>query len=807
MRLNRLTLRGITRFANTVSINFSELPEGLIALVGANGEGKTTIMESIPGALFRQLPSRDGALPNHVQGRDAFIELDYLMGANHYRSLVKADGQTGSQEAHLYNGDGNTALVSGKVKEYDAAIHERIATPSIFLASAFQSQNRKGNFLELGKADRKDLMIQMLGLEQLQVISDRAGERAKVLELEVTNSRAKLSLLDQKLAGIEDLKHNLALDEEALAKAQEDLETWKRRLEELTAREATMRSEAGRRAPMEKDWADTNAAIAELVKTKADLEDKRRNNEGLLAMAETIRKAAAVVEHMAEEIAAKRAELGEAEAAFQELSDRRDEAASYRDKSAQTSQALSTAKNNAEVAKNGELASLDSQIRQAEQELAKLQQTFATLEVRAGAIAQEGQNLRQQAQILEEIPCGDQFPSCSLIANAIAARDGISQVDENANKIVQEAAETAGQRDALQERMAALKEQREAFAAAPIEYPELVAQMEAQFEEERARFGELLVPPQDLETARHRVAVIQGQIRNAEADQAKAKTMADRLPYLEASEARIKELDAETSRVDAEMASKAERLSQLKAEMDALPTQKDLHDIGLNRAVCSGSVKTAEEELSTAQGRVAAGKARLADLEALVPERDELVERLEELHQNLSEWRHLQRAFGRDGIQALEIDAAGPEVSALINELLNSCFGPRFTLSFETTAARADGRGEKEVFDIRIIDNERGREGKLETLSGGEKVILNEAISLALAIYNSRKSGQRFETLFRDETAGALDPDNAQRYLSMLRRAKDLGGFHQLIFIAHQQELWEEADGRVFVRGGGVEVA
>ncbi|MNL35126.1 hypothetical protein D3C87_1571380 [compost metagenome] len=86
-------------------------------------------------------------------------------------------------------------------------------------------------------------------------------------------------------------------------------------------------------------------------------------------------------------------------------------------------------------------------------------------------------------------------------------------------------------------------------------------------------------------------------------------------------------------------------------------------------------------------------------------------------------------------------------------------------------------------------------------------MILNEAISLALAIYNTRKSGRHFETLFRDETAGALDPVNAERYLRMLRRALELGGFHQLIFIAHQQELWEQADSRVMVRGGQVEVA
>ena len=36
-------------------------------------------------------------------------------------------------------------------------------------------------------------------------------------------------------------------------------------------------------------------------------------------------------------------------------------------------------------------------------------------------------------------------------------------------------------------------------------------------------------------------------------------------------------------------------------------------------------------------------------------------------------------------LELLEIDAAGPEVAGLTNELLASCYGPRFSLTFETT--------------------------------------------------------------------------------------------------------------------------
>jgi exonuclease SbcC len=83
----------------------------------------------------------------------------------------------------------------------------------------------------------------------------------------------------------------------------------------------------------------------------------------------------------------------------------------------------------------------------------------------------------------------------------------------------------------------------------------------------------------------------------------------------------------------------------------------------------------------------------------------------------------------------------------------------------------------------------------VDELSGGQFVLVNEAVNLGIAIYNMRQGeGIRFETLFRDETVGALDATNAKEYVRMLRRAMDLGGFHQIIFICHSPLVWELAD-------------
>ena len=67
-----------------------------------------------------------------------------------------------------------------------------------------------------------------------------------------------------------------------------------------------------------------------------------------------------------------------------------------------------------------------------------------------------------------------------------------------------------------------------------------------------------------------------------------------------------------------------------------------------------------------------------------------------------------------------------------------------------------------------------------------------------------QSEGIRYETLLRDETVGALDAANGKEYVRMLRRAMDLGGFHQLIFICHTTLVWELADSILSVGEGRV---
>ncbi len=108
---------------------------------------------------------------------------------------------------------------------------------------------------------------------------------------------------------------------------------------------------------------------------------------------------------------------------------------------------------------------------------------------------------------------------------------------------------------------------------------------------------------------------------------------------------------------------------------------------------------------------------------------------------------------------------------------------------------------------LQADQNQLDRTCLVNDLTGGQFEFVNEAVNLGIAIYNMRQGESiRYETLFRDETVGALDAANGKEYVRMLRRATDLGGFHQVIFICHTPVVWELADQILTVGDGHVVV-
>jgi exonuclease SbcC len=752
MRLNKLAVKGVTRFERDVVLDLAQLGPGLIAVIGANGEGKTTLMEATPALLYGSFPSRPGHLTAHAHGPDAYIEATFThdngFQTRELKARVLIDADKRRLEPYLFELDGAgkwTTLTSGRAAEYKLEIQRRFGSEGLFLASVFAAQDKAGNFLGLKRTARMELFAELLHLgyiQELQVLAK--GHLDKELErLALVVNR--IGDLERDLEGRPDLEKRLELAqlqvdadtqlvEEREAKLEEDLVALDRAKTALksietfdkAAIEAVAGAEEGR-----KRVERAGGLVGRLEARKAKLPDKIENVTG---------------------------------AANREL-----------ERFTREKDELET-RPKATVPQTVGLA-------QVEEELAtQILEKNRLLEVRRAYDIQEAERdaATRTADLLDEAPC---------VKSPMWAR-----VVEGEGQRIEDLAGTC---PLLEE---AQKANKLLGTAATIDDP-----------------------VEDLDAVIRRVDEL-----NAWRDELKANEGIDRLiadNKLQAEgvtkrlEAFLQETEEEARTINEELAAAIlERdlavgdTQELERKRDTAVAQRETQVAFIGAqpvGKLESSIIVAREEIRTAKARLARGE--LAKLQVLLQQLEDKARDLQVsqdertgAQREVKAWKLIEEALGRDGIQALEIDAAGPEVASLTNELLRACYGARFSISFETLRAKRTG-GFSEAFDVKVYDG--GQERAAEAISGGEKVIISEAVGLAIAIFNARKSGIQWRTLWRDETAGALWPETAQAYVAMLRRARELGGFDQVLFVSHQPEVWEAADVQARVAGGEVRLS
>ena len=166
-------------------------------------------------------------------------------------------------------------------------------------------------------------------------------------------------------------------------------------------------------------------------------------------------------------------------------------------------------------------------------------------------------------------------------------------------------------------------------------------------------------------------------------------------------------------------------------------------------------------------------------------------------------WDLLAQAFGPDGIQALEIDAACPALSELATGYLHRHFGPRWSMRVDTQEDEAgEESGAAGVLNINVYDAEEGRRGDILFFSPGERAFLGRAFAGALAFMVANRTGATDPTLLLDETAGAVSPGNLQPYMGMIRGIAEDIGATRVILVVQSPALAALADSVIHVERG-----
>ncbi len=266
---------------------------------------------------------------------------------------------------------------------------------------------------------------------------------------------------------------------------------------------------------------------------------------------------------------------------------------------------------------------------------------------------------------------------------------------------------------------------------------------------------------------------------------------------LEGAKAQAAALEAERLRHELAAATADRAIVEGRARLDRLP------DWQREAAAAEAEIKRLREEERARHaevGRLGNELARLAAEAAKLAAREgEWKAAIEDVQA----FKELTQAFGKEGIQALIIENALPELEEEANRLLARISDNRMHVRLATQREKKTG-GVAETLEIHISDEVGTR--NYELYSGGEAFRVNFALRLALSRLLARRAGARLQTLVIDEGFGTQDDRGRERLVEAINGVAD--EFERILVITHIRELKDAFNTQIEVtkRGGVSEV-
>lgn len=732
----------------TVTLNFAELARGaeLIAITGRNGRGKSTILDNMtPYPVMPSKAGHDGmgafSYYEEVYLPENLKELTWELDGVLYRSqLVIRDQGKRKTEAYLHEHragrwqpvslpDGT--LSDGRMETYLKCVEGIAGNCSTFLTTAYSAQNRR-QIATYRNAEIKSLLADLLGLAQIQALGERANETLRLLRsglISLRQSRTGLQTGYDKVAASLDAQGDterlvatarenkrIAVErrearrtELATMTAQRDMQAVHRaRREQLEQdRQALLRNADGAQAGIDKQEAALHGALARLRQRASQREAQRENSIAALRSQITVLKRTL---HNGRHV----------ERAVRRL--------------------LLLQPIYGQRKRTLELLHHDAtQYEQLKAQAALKQQQLAAIAREAGQAVLAEQELRRRLGLTAEVPCAGMAlqQHCKLLVDARAAQP-----------LIPSARATIGRLDHASRKLKSELHSIDAALADGAGIASALKNAKAKRCRTEARLSweqQLAARKRDIAAAKDSLASVENQL----AEMLDDKPAVDCNDQIEIAElqSQLTDLVHRRAEVSETLRSSLVRIDELLAQ---LPPPFD--DAALARAVtaaaqanaCLESAERALESALAATERRNALSQRLAACEDQIGDMDRHIAHVE---QEVARWSLFAKCMGNDGIIALAIDDAGPELSCRANELLMACYGPRFTVSIKTQLENAKG-GLREGFEVTVHDALRNTSKNVGKMSGGERIWINECLTRAMALYLAEASSRRSSTLF-----------------------------------------------------------
>ena len=849
----KLTISGFLSYKETAEIDFTGLH--VACITGRNGAGKSTMLDAMTWALFGEArKSDDSIINNQAENKTAKVDFEFLYENTAYRVCrSKKAGKPTTAAFYIQAEDGKSwkTLSEKKVIETNKRICDTLHMDyKTFINASFFLQGKADQFTGQNAAERKRILSTILNLEVWETYKTRAADLRRETELSVRQLNALILESENELKEEPVLKQRQADIDEKIRTAGMESALDDRQWEMAKTTEASLQA---LKKVLDQKRQDEIRQTRQISILRETLDNRGKELSALREKAAN----ADVINENYEQLQAVRKQLEKLQAdslRFHRLETDRSRAeniiqSTEKQLRYEYSQLM---KEKSDLEKDlPELRQLSVDMARKQQELdqiakeisrrEELQQQFDTLKEQGVRLKSHGDHLEEKVREIEQkiqkirMDQGAVCPNCGREMDEEHCKKHEAELRQEIEKLLAERQQNEEQRIPLRDQCKALQKEinrlddlrpkhsdLKVFVGTASHKLQLFKTREESWQKEKSR--RLTETEQALRNTsfcpeeRQIIQSAETQLAELGYDQKEHERLQVRLQQLSGadkahqelirSQSQIPPLEREISEKTHQLDEENEQLKQLHEDLEN--TEQDYHE--------------RMKQMPDMRALEAARNSALQNMQRLNREQGEIrqqVRHLEDARANLQRYgtefqektalaeryKTLEKAFGKDGIPALLIEQAVPEIEEQANTLLQQLSNGTMSLQMSTQGTYKGKKDEvKETLDILISDQFGTRE--YELFSGGEAFRINFSIRLALSRILAQRAGSRLQTLVIDEGFGSQDEEGRARLADAITKVQD--DFEKILVITHLSELKETFPSRIEVEkteeGSRVEV-
>ena len=810
----------------------------IACLSGNNGQGKSALLDAMTWAVWgegrkaSQEKKADNSLLRIGQ-KDMQVEFVFDLEGDRYRiirnySLTGKSSRSGL-EFQVFNQEDNEyiSLTGPSIRKTQEKITKILRIDyQTFINSAFILQGRIDEFSRKSARERKEILSEILGLSRYDELANLAKSHLREVNNIIMTKESRLEYIYQETANLDyykekikelsesykEISRKVKTEEAKVGKLKEDINILKHKSEqcaELEGRIEQYRQEIVRGQKQielrKKEIVGCQKIISQKGKVLSDFKDYQKFNAENNEFSRKLQKIRKIEEEKV--LTERRIENGRADLEV-EVRNKKDR---YQDLKIRAEQDI---KNKAKVLelekKMKEIKSLEGQSEEIRQNGSELKVEINSIKGQIERLEKENKDNQEKLRLLRENPEGE-CPLCETKLNA----DRKTKIEDNINKEIslnlhkieklkKESEESSKQKDGLAEKWKEVNQElkdkdvwQQKLSKAHFEYKESTqaGKLIIGLQEEIKKLEKTICEKNYASEEQKRLKEIEEQIKNIGYDEVRHRKLNRKIEDLRNAPLEKAKLEEAEKKID----SFRDGLSELKEDhrqkelnLEDLEKKKEKVRIELKELPSLKEKLAQEEEVLNSEQTLrdkileerGGYQSKFDQCLKLGKEKKEIGKELEKSKKEGNIYEKLIVAFGKNGIQALIIENALPEIEEEANELLAKLTNNSTQISIESLRDLKSG-GIKETLDIKISDELGIRD--YELYSGGEAFRIDFSLRIALSKLLTRRAGTKLRTLVMDEGFGTQDEEGIDNLVQAIQSISE--DFDKILVITHLESL------------------